>query len=84
MKAFIKNVFGNQINGEYKHSFKKVGFVLGTLVAYIVPQILLYKKVITGTQWIDFYKIIIPATMGLYGAGKWVDGKNAGVYNQPE
>jgi len=72
LAGFIKNHFGN-MNGTFKHSTKKVGFVLATYTAYIVPSVLLLYKVIDGGQWLDFYKIIIPSSLAIYAGGKVTD-----------
>lgn len=79
MKKFFKNWFGNfDKKGKFHPSYKKFGLVLATKIAYILPIILLVMRIITGEQWLDFYKIIIPSTLALYFGGKWVDGKNNG------
>lgn len=76
---FFKNWFGNyDKKGKYTYSYKKFGLVLATKTAYVLPHILLATRIITGEQWLDFYKIIVPATLALYFGGKWVDGKNNG------
>lgn len=76
LKGFFLNHFGN-VNGSFQHSMKKVGFSFATYTAYVVPHFLLAFRVIDGGQWLDFFKIIVPATLSIYAAGKWIDGKNA-------
>lgn len=79
MKKFFQNWFGNfDKKGKFHPSFKKFGLVLATFTAYLVPHYLLAISLIIGEQWLDFYKIIVPATLALYFGGKWVDGKNNG------
>lgn len=79
MKKFFKNWFGNfDKKGKFHPSYKKFGLVLATKTAYVVPHILLGRDFITGELWVSFYQVVIPATLGLYFAGKWIDGKNNG------
>ena len=75
IKGFFLNHFGNT-NGKFEHSLKKLGFAFATYTAYILPHFLLYYKAIDGAAWVGFYQVIIPATLGIYAAGKWIDGTN--------
>lgn len=62
--------------GEGSPSWQKLWFQVASFAAYIVPTIIFEMRVITAETWVDFYKFIIPATIGLYAAGKLFDKPN--------
>lgn len=73
---FFKNWIGSiDKKGKVRHSFKKFGLALATLTVFVGPQILLFYDIITGEQWLDFYKVIFPTAATLYGGGKLIDFK---------
>ena len=68
--------FFKGVNGEA--STKRIAFILAVLVAVIGPNLLLILSMITGSEWIGFYQIIIPVIIAAYPAGKFIDGKLGG------
>lgn len=74
-KTTAKFITSFVANGEGV-SWKKVWFQISNAVIYITPTILLYQGMITGSEWIDLYQVVFPASIGIYVTGKWVDGQN--------
>lgn len=78
IKLIMKSAIGYERDEAGEHvSWKKICFVLASLLAYVGPSVLLGYAKITGAEWLDFYKVIVPATITIYTAGKWVDSRSA-------
>lgn len=81
--GFWKNLLGNQLNGKFEYSLKKQLLLLASLISYTLPHVLLYQGKITGDNWTTFMVTLVSVTMGLYGAGKWIDRKGIENENTP-
>lgn len=55
-------------------SWKRIGFVMATIVAYVFPTLICVFGGAPWTLWFDFYTVIIPSTLVIYVGGKYVDG----------
>ena len=66
-------MFNDQF-GEF--SWKKFWFQVGSALGLGAPWILLILDKVSGGQILDYYQVVIPSIMFLYGYGKYIDGKN--------
>ena len=74
MKHFLLNFLGNErAKGEFVYSTKKFFFVIASACAYIVPLAMLAAGSVKGPEVLGFWQIIVPATIGVYTAGKWIE-----------
>lgn len=72
----MRFLFGNAINGVgWRFSVKKLLYVVASLNAIVVPNILFSVGIIDGDQWVRFFEYFSLGALGLYGVGEWVDSK---------
>lgn len=79
-KQFLQSLYKG-VHGEV--SWKRIGFVLITLVCLIGPTMICLFTKAPWSLWFDFYKFIGPAAFIQYGAGKWVDHYTAQNQRKP-
>ncbi len=79
MGLFFLNFLGNvNTDGSWSPSKKAFFFSVANIIAWVVPLALLKQDIITGEQFLDYLKIIVPATLFKYVVGKFVDLKGNG------